>query len=204
MSSGDCARHSLDPRWRRERHGDASPTLISITSPPRHLATTGATTSNQRAVALVLTRELLGMDARERSKHLGLRRRKHRQLEGEGHDELPNRHCRQDAVHQVRRHTPPGAARAEASIPTREGHKQVVLAPMASEVDEASRKVAAAETTAKLVLDVPKKRPVVRLTRVSKKIRAVLSHEPVEHRPVRLGLTELAARAQRGRPGGRS
>ena len=44
----------------------------------------------------------------------------------------------------------------------------------------------AAEIPAKLVLYVPRERAVVRLTRVSKKLRAVLFHEPGEHRRVRL------------------
>jgi len=61
-----------------------------------------------------------------------------------------------------------------------------VLAPRASEMDEASREVAAAKIPAKLVLDIPRKRPVVRLARVPKELRAVLLHEPVEHRRVRL------------------
>jgi hypothetical protein len=43
-------------------------------------------------------RELLGVDARERAKRLGLRRREPRQLEGEGQHELPKRHGGQDAV----------------------------------------------------------------------------------------------------------
>src|SRR6188472_1682176 len=44
---------------------------------------------------LVVARELLGVDARERAKHLRLGRGQQRQLEREGQDELPNRHRRQ-------------------------------------------------------------------------------------------------------------
>ena len=61
-----------------------------------------------------------------------------------------------------------------------------MLAPRASEVDEASREVAAAKIPAKLVLHVARKRPVVRLARVPKELRSVLLHEPIDHRPVRL------------------
>jgi hypothetical protein len=60
-------------------------------------------------------------------------------VEGGRQHELPNRHRGQDAVDEVcrlRRHPPPRTARAQPAVFPREGHKQVVLAPRASQLDE--------------------------------------------------------------------
>jgi hypothetical protein len=89
-------------------------------------------------------------------------------------------------VRRLGRHTPSRAARAEAPTFARERNKQVMLAPMASEMDEASREVAAPQIPAKLVLHVPRERTVVRVARVPKVLRPVLLHETIEHRRVRL------------------
>jgi hypothetical protein len=148
--------------------------------------------------ALVVARELVGVDARERPKHVRLGRGQQRQLEGERQDELPNGHRGQHAVHQVRRlrrHAPTRAARAETAILARERDEQVVLAPMASEVDEAPREVTAEKIPTQLVLDVARKRPVVGLARVAKELRAVLLHETIEHRRVWLARQVATSRA---------
>lgn len=92
----------------------------------------------------------LPKDARQVGQHLGARRGEAAQVVWEREDILPQVDTRKNAVHEVRRlrrHPPPRAARAEATIFTRERHEQVVLAPRASEVDEASREVTAAQRT---------------------------------------------------------
>ena len=78
----------------------------------------------------------------------------------------------------------PGERAREASIADR----LVFVTHRALDVDEAAREVPALEVLPKLLLDVLRKRAVVRLARVTKEVLQVLLHETEEHgflRPTR-------------------
>ena len=148
---------------------------------------------------LVEARELLGVDARERPKHLGLRRCEQRQLEREGQDELPNRHRWQDAVDEVRRlrsHTPPCAARTQAAIFTQNGtskscwHREQRRWTKPREKSPQRKYPRSSSSTYR------GSGPSYGLTCVAKELCAVLLHETIKHRPMR-----LARQIRRREPG---
>ena len=87
--------------------------------------------------------ELLSVDASMGAEHVGLRRREPRLLEWEGQYESPKRHEAQDVVDEVRRlrrHPTPCKVRVEASLFARKRHVQVMLAPLAVQMDELREK----------------------------------------------------------------